>query len=152
MRRLRTVASLVLAASAGCAGNDSVCGPCPNVAGTYAVAFNDGSANDSAGCGILGIGDPQGDLVLQQTGAGLTGSWGTFTLNGFLRASWTFSLTGTPTDAGAPTDLLSASGAFTPGADAGGSLTGSVTTRYARAAGGSPQTCQQLILFTAQPW
>jgi hypothetical protein len=105
------------------------------------------------GCATLGIGDPQGFLLISQQAASLSGSsYAGFVLNGTLFDTDNFSLSGFDYDAGTSLgDSMFLQAQFVPDPSDGGTIqNGMLTTQYQRTQGASAITCSQSLPFTAQ--
>jgi hypothetical protein len=134
---------LCIAALSACNG----AGAAPCIGGSYAMGFNAIQTSQSAGCTTLGIGLPEGALVLTQQAASLSADYSGFVLQGTLLETYNLSLSGFGADGGS----MSLNALYVPSElDAGASLQGSLTAQYLGTSA-SGASCSQNVPFTAVP-
>lgn len=134
---------------AGCT-DDAPCSNCPQIEGSYAVAFDpDTAIPPSADCQALGITGDGGTLTIARAGSGLSGTYGSHAdLTGMVSDSWHFTLDGTASDGGSNLDSVSFSGRYVPDAlDGGHHLYGT----YAATVRSASRSCDLSRDFTAAP-
>ena len=143
------LAATAVAFSTACGGSGAVCTSCPSMEGRYTVEFAAGAI--PADCTALGVTLPQGPLDIQRSGGGLTATWEEVELEGTLYQSLDFNLLGTQAEPDGGRTQFSVSGRYAPGSTDGGvgTLSGSFTGSYTRAAAQGPRNCSIFRAYTA---